>query len=89
MFGRAIARFDISQVRERWDEDLFTWMRTATFSWVQRCKLLQMTIGENAVRVVLETQDDHGYYHYAFDVFPGATPDRSERKSGTDQADPR
>jgi hypothetical protein len=71
MLGRAIAHFDMTQVRERWDDDLFAWMRSGTFAWVQRCKMLRMTVKENGIRVVLETQDDCGYYQYEFDVFPG------------------
>lgn len=71
LLGGAIVRFDIAQVRDRWEDDLFAWMRRAVMTWVQRCKLLQMTIEENGIRVNLETQDDHGYYRYEFDVFPG------------------
>jgi hypothetical protein len=71
LLGGAIRRFDIAQVRDRWNEDLFTWMRRAVFAWVQRCKMLQMTVEENGIRINLETQDDHGYYRYEFDVFPG------------------
>jgi len=81
MLGRAIERFDMTQVRERWDEDLFAWMRGAIFVWIQRCKMLQMTVEDRGIRIVLETQDDHGYYHYEFDVFPGVRERRGDRDS--------
>ncbi len=71
MLGRAIAHFNVTQVRERWNEDLFDWMRQAILGWVQRCKLLQMRVQENGIRIVVGTQDDRGYYRYEFDVFPG------------------
>lgn len=71
LLGSAIARFDMAQLRDRWNEDVFTWMRCAVFLWVQRCKLLRMTLEDNGIRISLQTQDDRGYYHYEFDVFPG------------------
>src|SRR6266542_2949665 len=67
----AIAHFEMAQVQERWDEDLFDWMRQVILSWVQRCKAVQMRLEENGVRISIETQDDRGYYRYEFDVFPG------------------
>jgi hypothetical protein len=71
LLSAAIVRFDITQVQDRWKEDLFDWMRRAVLTWVQRCKMLRMTIEEHGIHFVLQTQDDHGYYRYEFDVFPG------------------
>jgi uncharacterized protein YprB with RNaseH-like and TPR domain len=55
--------------KERWDE-VFSWMRRLLRSWVQRCKLVKIERQELGIRVELDTQDDHGYYKYGFDVFP-------------------
>ena len=66
----ALAAFDMTQVRQRWDEDLFAWMCRLVLTWVQRCKDLRFELAENGVRVTLVTQDDQGYYRYEFDVFP-------------------
>jgi len=71
MLGHAIAAFDMARVRERWNEDLFAWMRQALMRWIQRCKHLHFDLEENGIRITIETQDDHGYYRYEFDVFPG------------------
>lgn len=75
MLERAIALMDMAQVRERWEDDLFGWMIEAIMTWVQRCKLLRMTTEGNGIRIELETQDDHGHYHYVFDAFPGRGSD--------------
>jgi hypothetical protein len=40
-------------------------------AWVQRYKHAKIRRREQGVRVEFETQDDHGYYVYGFDVFPG------------------
>jgi hypothetical protein len=37
---------------------------------VQRCKRMRIERHQTGVRIELETQDDHGYYEYRFDVFP-------------------
>ena len=44
-------------------------MRRLLRSWVQRCKLVKIERQELGIRVELDTQDDHGYYTYGFDVF--------------------
>jgi hypothetical protein len=67
--GKGVARLTAAQLEERWDE-VFSWMRRLLRSWVQRCKLVKIDRQELGIRVELETQDDHGYYRYGFDVFP-------------------
>ena len=66
-----IARFAFSHLRERWDEDVRSWMQQDVHAWVQRCKLSRIRLFDQGIDVSLETQDDHGYYHYRFDVFWG------------------
>jgi hypothetical protein len=68
---RGLARFDMVQVRARWDDDVFDWLRLSVKAWVQRCKMLQIRPRRNGIQIRLLTQDDHGYYRYEFDVFPG------------------
>jgi hypothetical protein len=68
--SRGVARLDAVQVEERWDEVL-DWMRRVLRAWVQRYKHLEIERHSSGIRVEMETQDDHGYYTYAFDVFPG------------------
>ena len=63
--------FDMNDVRERWEIDVFDWCLTALRGWVQRRKHLKLDLAENGIRVFMETQDDRGYYTYEFDVFPG------------------
>jgi hypothetical protein len=68
--ARGIARFDMAQITERWDEVL-AWMRSVLRAWVQRYKHLKIERRDLGIRVEIQTQDDHGYYEYGFDVFPG------------------
>jgi hypothetical protein len=67
--SRGVARLDGAQVEARWDE-VFGWMMRVLRAWVQRYKSVHIQRGEAGIRVELETQDDHGYYSYGFDVFP-------------------
>lgn len=66
-----IAAFDSALVHERWDIDVSRWLRATVLRWIQRCKSIRLDKRERGIRVEIETQDDHGYYQYAFDVFPG------------------
>jgi hypothetical protein len=66
---KGIARLNAAQLAERWDE-VFAWMQRLLRAWVQRCKLMSIERKELGIRIGLETQDDHGYYKYEFDVFP-------------------
>jgi hypothetical protein len=67
--ARGIARLDGAQVEARWDE-VFGWMMRVLRAWVQRYKSVRIKRDESGIRVEIETQDDHGYYSYGFDVFP-------------------
>ena len=71
MLGRGIALLDMAAVRERWDDDLRTWMDDVILGWVQRCKFIHMELEETGITITIETQDDRGYCTYEFDVFPG------------------
>ena len=66
-----LAGFSMDLVRQRWDGDVAHGLGRTVLSWVQRCKSLRLDKRDNGVRVEIETQDDLGYYTYAFDVFPG------------------
>lgn len=68
--ARGMEHLDATQLEERWDE-VARWLRSALGSWVQRCKHMKLDRREQGIHIELETQDDHGYYSYAFDVFPG------------------
>lgn len=66
-----VAGFSMRLVRQRWNVDVADWLGGTILSWVQRCKTLSMDKRDHGVHVEIETQDDLGYYTYAFDVFPG------------------
>jgi hypothetical protein len=68
---RGIQRLDMDAVRGRWTADIRAWMTRLVFSWVQRAKELNFDLRERGIHLRIETQDDAGYYHYAFDVMPG------------------
>jgi hypothetical protein len=69
---QGMARLNAAQLEERWDE-VFSWVHRLLRAWVQRCKLMKIERKELGIRIELETQDDHGYYKYEFDVFPRKT----------------
>jgi hypothetical protein len=60
----------MTQVKGRWDE-IRQWFLHVLRAWVQRYKSVKIEPRADGIRVEIETQDDHGYYHYGFDVFPG------------------
>ena len=70
---RGLRRFDPASVERRWPE-VERWMHDALRSWVQRRKVVRIERRERGIRVEFTTQDDRGYYDYAFDVFPGRVP---------------
>jgi hypothetical protein len=68
----ALQRFDMKEVRDRWDDDVFVWLRRVLLAWVQRCKFIHFDLeSERGIHIQLQTQDDRGYYQYEFDIFPG------------------
>lgn len=68
---RGVGRLDSAQLEARWDE-VFKWIMKVLRAWVQRYKSVSIKRNEAGVRVEMQTQDDHGYYSYGFDVFPRA-----------------
>lgn len=77
---RGVQRLNAEQIAERWDEVL-TWMRRVIRSWVQRYKMLKIERLEHGIRVEMQTQDDYGYYEYAFDVFPKSDASKRRKKN--------
>ena len=71
VLNTGLGHFTMDQVRERWDDDVKNWIISAIRTWVQRCKEMHLDVADNGVHVSMQTQDDHGYYSYEFDVFPG------------------
>jgi hypothetical protein len=67
---KALAHFDMRVVRERWDEDLRRWLGKSLVRWIQRTKQVSTELRSNGIAVEIEAQDDHGYYHYGFDIMP-------------------
>src|SRR5258708_643119 len=70
LINDGLSRFSMSEVRRRWKVDMLHWMASAVRMWIQRCKEISFELHENGVHVSIDTQDDRGYYHYEFDVFP-------------------
>ena len=69
LLEKGLGRFDEAQLIDRWEE-LRSWMSALVLEWVQRVKMLRIERRELGIRVELQTQDDLGYYDFAFDVFP-------------------
>lgn len=68
---RGIQRLDMETIRSRWDADVRAWLTRLLLTWVQRAKEASFDLRELGIHVRFETQDDAGYYQYAFDVMPG------------------
>jgi len=66
---RGLSRFDSAQLEARWPE-VFGWLRRVITGWVQRCKHLKIERLASGIHIEIQTQDDHGYYRYEFDVMP-------------------
>jgi hypothetical protein len=73
--ARGTARLDLMQIANRWDE-VRAWMHDVLRAWVQRYKALHIELRESGIRLEFETQDDHGYYSYGFDIFAGNEVER-------------
>jgi len=79
---RGVQRLNAEQVADRWDE-FQGWMRRVIAAWVQRYKMLKFKRFESGIRVEMQTQDDYGYYEYAFDVFPKRQAPAPKKRKGT------
>lgn len=73
LINDGLSRFSMSEIRRRWDVDVFHWMAGAIRMWIQRCKAISFELHDNGISVSIDTQDDRGHYHYEFDVSPAAT----------------
>ena len=69
VLAKSISRLSSEQLANRWSE-VFDWLQRTLRVWVQRCKQLKIERNELGIHIEIETQDDHGYYRYSFDVFP-------------------
>jgi len=85
--GMAAARVDLARLQEllegimadltvaemtaRWDDDVREALQDALLEWVQRVDAFELEAHESGARVSIQTQDDFGYYQFAFDAFPG------------------
>lgn len=65
---RAFAGWSANEIRSRWREEVFLWIAEFTRRWVQRRSMARITRTRFGFRIVLDTKDDHGYYHYVFEV---------------------
>lgn len=68
---RGLADLSMAEIRSRWTEEILPWLAAFTRAWVQRRKALHADPRGRGIAVRIETQDDFGYYTYAFDIFPG------------------
>jgi hypothetical protein len=66
-------RLTMSQLEARFHDDIQSFVHSVVTMWVQRPKEISSELRENGIHVRVKTQDDHGYYDYAFDVFPRGT----------------
>lgn len=66
-----LANLTAEAVVARWANELEDTLQAIILEWVQRVGKLELSTHESGLRVHIETQDDFGYYQYAFDVFPG------------------
>jgi hypothetical protein len=71
---QALVHFDTRIARDRWDEDLRSWLNRSLVRWFQRAKMVTTKLYPNGIAVEIETQDDMGYYRYSFDVMLREAP---------------
>ena len=72
-----LSRFDQARLTARWPEVL-GWINEVLVTWIQRPKETRVELKEKGIRIELTSQDDLGYYDYAFDVFPNRGKPRSK-----------
>jgi hypothetical protein len=70
-----MAQLSVAEMTARWDDDVREALQNALLEWIQRVDLFEMEVHESGARVSVQTQDDFGYYQYAFDAFPGRASD--------------
>lgn len=66
----ALERFGRASLQARWESDVRSFVLSVLHAWVQRAKYIQADLCDSGIAIEIEAQDDHGYYHYRFDVFP-------------------
>jgi len=66
---RALTGWSTREIRTRWRDEVFPWISQFTRAWVQRRSILTAKRTRSGVRIVLDTKDGRGYYHYVFEVF--------------------
>jgi hypothetical protein len=71
---QALTHFDMRNVHDRWEEDLGRWLSNSLIRWFQRTKRVSTKLYPNGIAVEIETQDDHGYYRYGFDIMIREAP---------------
>ena len=77
----ALGRFGRAALQDRWERDVQGFVLSVLHAWVQRAKHVKADLRDNGVVIEIETQDDHGFYHYRFDVL-AARVDRSVSNQG-------
>lgn len=65
---RALDGWSRHEIRARWRAEVFPWISSLTRAWVQRRSLLTLKRTRLGIRVLLDTKDDRGYYHYVFEA---------------------
>jgi len=66
-------RLTMPQLQSRFHEDIQGFVHSVVTMWVQRPVEIASELQDDSIRVRVRTQDDHGTYDYAFDVFPRGT----------------
>ena len=66
---RALAGWSRRDIRVRWRDEVFPWISGLTRGWVQRRSILTLKRTRTGIRVILDTKDDRGSYHYVFEAF--------------------
>jgi hypothetical protein len=67
----ALEHFSMATLQARWESDVRSFVLSVLHAWVQRAKHRKADLFDKGIAIQIETQDDHGYYRYRFDVFPG------------------
>jgi hypothetical protein len=76
----ALAGWSSPEVRARWREDVFPWLSRFTRAWVQRRSIFEARRTRTGIRLVLDTKDDRGHYHYVVEAFLNRRATRTRRR---------